>query len=351
MKDGDIRIRTYHEKSLGTVNKKWDDGIIPYEIDETTVSNYSQYEINLIKSAMSLITEKTSGCITFKPKSANDSNWIQIKSLEGCWSYVGKWRVPGPQEISLQKNWCTWKGTIVHELTHAIGFWHEQNRPDRDGYIKVNYENIRPDSITQFDKYTWEGLSTFNTPYDYKSIMQYDEYVFSRNGNKTLEPLDPTVDLVPNYNKTDEQIYSEFDIASIRLYYQCGTNGTFETIKPEPYTTTTIRPVTTTLETTTTMPTTLPTSTGMYWHYTFTLVNDMDNFIYLFRVIKFNNYEMFSGRVAPGQQTTVLFSFFGEDWIVKQKYVNTRRFRMGYGKFIRRVSTFLISELEVEMEE
>nr|CDJ84801.1 Peptidase M12A domain containing protein [Haemonchus contortus] len=63
--------------------------------------------------------------------------------------------------------------TAAHELGHALGFFHTMSRYDRDKYITVNTENIKPDWIEQFNKETKQTNENYGMTYDYGSIMHY----------------------------------------------------------------------------------------------------------------------------------------------------------------------------------
>lgn len=58
-----------------------------------------------------------------------------------CFSSLG--RIGERQLISLQKWGCVQHGIVQHEVMHALGFFHEHTRSDRDKHILIHWEQIK----------------------------------------------------------------------------------------------------------------------------------------------------------------------------------------------------------------
>lgn len=65
----------------------------------------------------------------------------------------------------------------MHELGHAIGFQHEQSRPDRDAFVEIVKENVPSALAYNFDRLPESKIEHFNVDYDYRSIMHYSSKV------------------------------------------------------------------------------------------------------------------------------------------------------------------------------
>ena len=102
---------------------------------------------------------------------------IKIVDDSGCWSYVGS-VFEGEQLLSLKQPGCVWKKTVQHELTHALGFLHEQSRPDRDLYIEVHEDRIKTDMAHNYDKMPTTNWNDLGGIYDWKPNMHYEYWYY-----------------------------------------------------------------------------------------------------------------------------------------------------------------------------
>src|SRR5262249_52714052 len=59
------------------------------------------------------------------------------------------------------------------ELGHVLGFHHEHARWDRDAFVTIHYEHIKPGRASDYDWISKTNWLVSTTPYDYYSIMHY----------------------------------------------------------------------------------------------------------------------------------------------------------------------------------
>jgi len=103
---------------------------------------------------------------------------------------------------------------------HALGFAHMQQHPDRNKYIEVFRENIKPEAwTTNFEPTKASEFGNFNTPYDFGSIMHQGPTAYSKTG--------PTQRLITMKSRVAGKTFgqsdglSNDDIKRINRMYEC----------------------------------------------------------------------------------------------------------------------------------
>jgi hypothetical protein len=171
--------------------------------------------MNVATDAMDHWKENT--CIRFKLRT-NETDYVRFTHTtypSGCFSSVGM--IGGLQEIRVGTLCAEKRGSIIHEIGHAIGFWHEHSRPDRDSYIEVLEGHILPGLGDNFQKIPIQSADSLGTPYDYSSIMHYNEYAFSKRGRPTIRVLNPAYRGKVGQRKN----LSSMDVKQANLLYGC----------------------------------------------------------------------------------------------------------------------------------
>ena len=172
----------------------WPNGNIPYEIDQDLDD---PIQVEIIRRVTKDLNELAG--LNFHQRKASEEHYVLFKrGGQHCYANVG-FRL-GVTQVSLSPR-CAEK-EIYHELFHVLGFFHEQNRPDRDDYIEVLWENIDEENWAQFEKFSTQSypdsFQDLNSlPFEFNSIMLYDSRAFSNTTDYSMVRIDGTDFSIP----------------------------------------------------------------------------------------------------------------------------------------------------------
>jgi len=214
--EGDIVLTEEQERQImnaternGMINeaRRWPGAVVPYVFN----SQFTASEKNTILAALADYAKYT--CIKVQERT-NEAGYVEFVKQGGCWSYVGY--LGRKQSVSLVSGCQSRRGTIIHEIMHALGFFHEQSRTDRDEYVTIVTANIQNGRANNFRKYDSNYITGFGEAYDYGSVMHYSAYAFSKNGQRTIITKDGSA--IGQRNGL-----SQTDINKINKMYSCSS--------------------------------------------------------------------------------------------------------------------------------
>lgn len=195
-------------QAISSRQHRWPNKRIPFKFAPNT---FSQKDIDEIQLAIKEWREKT--CLKIEPAEDYDKNFVLFQNGPVCSSFVG---MRGGMQPIILGGACRKKRTVLHEFGHAVGFYHQHNRPDRDDYVEIVWTNVVKGNEFAFDKLTLDSNAMY-FPYDYESIMHYGGWSHSANGRATM------LTKVKEYQNTigTSLSLSTYDILAANLMYGC----------------------------------------------------------------------------------------------------------------------------------
>ncbi|KHJ96382.1 astacin [Oesophagostomum dentatum] len=95
-----------------------------------------------------------------------------LRSEDMCSSTVGRDTSQPKQPVYIGPH-CYDFGITTHEIAHALGLFHHQQRYDRDEYVTFYPDNVDRSNAFNFAEIPPDFLDTYGLPYDVGSVMHY----------------------------------------------------------------------------------------------------------------------------------------------------------------------------------
>ena len=196
--------------------------VIPYLFE-------AGYEGNKTQIRETLKDFERSTCIRLEETEVDTGGRLKFIDGIGCTSYVGKKNINIAQTINMQVGKCEYGNTPLHEVMHAFGFWHEQQRPDRDEHVIIHSTLLDDINYQRIDEMSWDVTWDELNPkseYDFSSIMHYPSWVLHSDG----KPLDGRPNIATKNDEfegalaTPGATFSQEDIRQLKFAYPCGEN-------------------------------------------------------------------------------------------------------------------------------
>ncbi len=150
--------------------------------------------------------------------------------------------------LTMDVDWVRYQPTFEHEVGHVLGLVHEHQRPDRDGYVvvktpngissssrKTNWDKIPYTRVTSW-RQVWQRTvrvsTNYGTPFDYASVMSYQDLTIKQNPYYTTNQMANKMRWGSSNGGT---YYTPWDIYIVKRMYGISVTAPNYTPNPNPW--------------------------------------------------------------------------------------------------------------------
>ena len=155
-------------------SRLWPGGIVPYEWDPALPL------ANRLRVIAAMDIWRSAVNVEFVLRT-NEADYVRIRNADGTSGssseHVG--RNGGRQFLNIRQDLSGISDHgLAHELGHVLGYYHTHQRPDRNNYVTIYSDRIRPSGTGNYPT-VGSALAYPRNAMDYDSVMSYGRCIFS----------------------------------------------------------------------------------------------------------------------------------------------------------------------------